>query len=623
MNARLNIRHLFNNMDIIINHKIEKALKSKNPFVLLDELFSSLLKEQYFDIKVVERYLYIFERGLKLAISNNDTENAYKSLFKIINYSNSYDRYPMLIEFAFSAGDTLLIKSMMNEVLKKYYQGSLGKSILEEISDIFLKKLEMLHPLINVVMEIFKICLDQKILTDALAELARINFEAKNFDIAKIIYLELLKYKCRDRELFESLAHIYIKENKHSYAYRHFEEALALNTENLELILYFGTYYYSRKEYCIAKKLFLLHDALDSEFLKGKEILANIFLREDNYDDALFYIQQISDYHMQNGDKNKIYEIFEGLIKNKKGSIEIRSAYINALECIGDYKAVKEQNIIIGVIYYKKREILKALEHFLVLYDLAQAQGDYFYQQKVLEYVYQIQTDRMDFKAAVKTIKELISISQEINDIRSLDQYRKECFKLEIQLGKLNKLKGSSDIKNVMCSLRDCAKRAFTKNSTQSLKPQGPKTDLESLRNADKHQKDKIINAIKMRRQGRDKEAKVLLINIIKDNPNIPTVYQHLFHIFLKERDLIACKKVMSKALKIRYLTHIEKALFLCMFGNIFLKMSNYDKALKYYRLAYSLDTKLALHDKIEHIYKIRQEKLIENNINRIIGPMI
>lgn len=620
MNARLNIRQFFRNIDIIHNHKIEKAMKSRNPFVELDELFQKTIFYNLDDEYIKKKCIDILKKAYNLAESRNDNKNAYKFLYKLINFFPQHEKYPDLISYGIIFENEILIRSLMRELEYQYNQGNISLNLINEGLKRILAHHDRSYKYFSFIIPYMKMCFSRKELISILIKIADKAFQSKSFQEAKEIYLEILKYKHKSKTLYESLAHIYIKENKLNYACRYFEEALKLNTENLDLLLYFGSYYYNNRDFYSSKRIFLLYDALNPDYMKGKEILADIFIQENSYEDALFYINQLSEFYVHEGKTDKAYNIFKKLIEKNKANIEIRKSYINMLEYIGDYNEIKEQSLLIGIIHFKKKDLDKALDHFIILQDLANAQGDYFYSQKILDFIYQIQLRKKDYMNAIATIHSLLDISREINDEKSFEKYSRELTRLKIKRKSQSNSERSMQVSSIIGNLRDIANEIL---SDEEGKPEKKNIKTLELRKISEEYKDKVEKGIKLRRQGKFREAKISFINIIKEKKDITAVYPHLFHIFLREKDLLACKKVISAALKLSHLTLDEKALFLLMFGYIFLKMEDYERALKYYKMAYNLNTELKLMGKMDYIYRKNEEKKIEIKLNDIIDPLI
>ncbi len=629
MSAKLNIRHLFKNKDLLLNHRIEKAIKSNEPFVSLYDIFQdSLLSLRNNGQIAHEKALNIIEKGFELALKRNDRENAYLFLFRLMNFTCRFEKYPALVGYAIEREDRELALALIDELEYRYKQKVIGNDILKKLVDVLLSYVNKGCSYIKYSLPVIRSCHTKKDYLNILERIAVIKFQNKKFDEAKDFYLELLNHRVRNKELFEALSHIYIKENQLAYAARYFEEAMKLNTEDKDLLLYFGSYYYNKKDYNSAKSVFLLYDALHPEYMKGKDILAEIFLNEKNYDDALFYIQQLSDYYIQNNDIKKAYTIYKKLINSCGQNVAVRTAYISFLESVGDYRAIKEQNLIIGAIYYKKNDLDKAFDHFVLLQDVANAQGDFFYQQKIMNYIYQIQLKNNDHRNAIITLHSLIKICREINDIRSLEFFKKELVKqeakdrtFEVPTLKNHEKKSPHATSQVIDDLRDYANSVLDVKNYIKESDQAPETF--GIRNAGKKQLVKIDEAVRLRRNGRDSKAKSILISLIRENKDIPAVYPHLFHIFLRENDILACQKVISTALKISHLTLFEKSMFLLFFGYTFLRMEDYERALKYYKLAYNLNSNLDIMDKLDYIYRKNEEKKIEIRLNRILDPLM
>ncbi len=629
MSGKLSIRHLFKNREIIFNHRLEKALKSSDPFVALYDLFQDTLRlTRSQDQFIPGKALGILERGYRHALENNDSRNAYLFLYRILNFSTQYDKYTDLIDYSIAQDNRELTISLIDELETQYRRNIIDAKILKKLTSVLLSHVNTGAFYIKYSLPLIKNCHTKKEYISILEKTAKTRFEQKQYDDAKEFYLEILKNRVRTKELFEALAHIYIKENQLAYAARYFEEAMKLNTDNRDLLLYFGSYYYQKGDYNSAKSVFLLYDALHPEYMKGKDILAEIFLNEKNYDDALFYIQQLSDYYIQNNEIQKAYSIYKRLISSCRENIEIRSAYINFLESVGDYKAIKEQNLIVGTIYFAKDDLDRAFDHFVLLQDLANAQGDFFYQQKILGYIYQIQLRNKDYRNAIITLHSLINVCKEINDIRLLEKFKLELIKLEAKDRTFEKTAKSEAVRpyvqsssGVISDLRNLANSVMEiKNSDREAIKAG---ETFGIRNATSQQQKNIQKAIDLRRTGKHNEAKKLLISIVKVNKDIPLAYPHLFHIFLRENDILACQKVVSTALRISHLTLFEKSMFLLFFGYTFLRTEDYEKALKYYKLAYNMNNNLDIMEKLDYIYRKNEEKKIEIRLNKILDPLM
>jgi len=609
---------------------IHRALQSNGADRELEKIAEQILYCNRRDVAAVSGQVQrILNKAYDIAREHNRQAIAFRLLYKEINFFHSFSRLPELLGYAIRQKRFDLLKALVQAIGQHMSQAVFNQDLLQQVGEVLFEAGREKKDVLLWSAPVLRAALPEQQFVTALKMMGLWCMQQKDYGGAISFYQELQAMDRLDLPGLETLCLAMAKADRFAEALSLGEQAVRNGTHNTTLLAMLGRHYQEQADRDRAVSIYLLLDSLQPENIHNKQAIAENYLAQGKEEEALHYLKQVIKLNPSARESRKADVLFRRILAQRPGDIDLVKHHLHFLEAVGDYKGLKKQNLVLGKLYYGQAMYDQALEHFVNLQDFADAQGDLYYQRKILEYIYRIQLKQNQYKSALATVHSLLSVCQRINDTHGLSLFTKEQVKIKRKLAgfSASKIRPAGAVvrtrpkSQVIDNLRLVAGEVLGAGRSEQ-KPAAPANVFLGER-VDDDVRDVLATAVTRRRQGRLKEAKELLIAAIKQIRSLPLPYFHLFHLFVREKDVLAAKTTVLAALKIRHLTAEEKSRLLLLLAYAQEKCNNPGKACKILELARQLNHTLRVDERLSRLQQQVERRRLEERVDKLLRPII
>jgi tetratricopeptide (TPR) repeat protein len=207
-------------------------------------------------------------------------------------------------------------------------------------------------------------CKNQKEKIERLEKFASNAYKDSQYDLSLCAYNKLLSFENNNKKNFNyymALGDIYCLKNNYFVGMEMYKRALSICKKNEEINIKIANLYLRSNMYEFAQKIFDSILKNNKKSIDAKKGLGDLFCLQHDYQEAIFYYEQIDFLHSDKDIILKITDCYNNLNKLDK-SIEILEKYTK------DNKSF-EVLFLLGRLYIEIHEYLKAKEIFLNLYE--------------------------------------------------------------------------------------------------------------------------------------------------------------------------------------------------------------------------------------------------------------